>query len=55
MAVNMGVQILTTIMQVGKQVPFVVVRAKSTLLLLHNVYLKTNSQVCGHAYENRNY
>ena len=43
MAVGVGVRIRATIRQVGKQVPLVVVRAESTLFLLHSVHLKTNS------------
>ena len=50
----MGVRIRTTIRQVGKQVPFVVVETKLALLLLHSVHLKINSQVCGYAYSNIN-
>ena len=48
--VGVGVQIRATIRQVGKHVQLIVVRAKSTLLLLHGGKLKTNSQVCGNAY-----
>ena len=54
-AVNVGVTIRAIIRQIGKQVLFVVVRTESTLFLLHGVHLKTNSQVCGHIYLNRNY
>ena len=53
-AVGMGVRIRATIRHAGKLVPLIVVRAKSTLLLLHGVYLKTNSQVCSHAYSYTN-
>ena len=53
-AVGEGVQNRATINHVGKQVPLVVVRAKSTRLLLYGVYLKTNSEVCGNAYSYRN-
>ena len=55
MAVGVSVRIRATIRQVGKQVPLVFVQAKSTLFMLHGVYLNTNSQVCGHAYSNINY
>ena len=48
--VGVDVRIGATIRQVGKQVPLVVVRAKTMIFLLHGVYLETNSQVCGHAY-----
>ena len=54
-AVGVSVRIRETIRQVAKQVSLIVVREKSTLFLLHGVHLKTNSQVCGHAYSNRNY
>ena len=54
-AVGVGVRIQATIRQVGKQVPLVVVRAESALFLLYCVHLKTNSQVCGYGYSNRNY
>ena len=54
-AVGVGVRIRATIWQVGKQVPLVVVRAESTIFLLHGVHLETNSQMCGHAYSNINY
>ena len=53
-AVGVGVWIWATIWQIGKQVPLVVVRAESTLLLLHGVHLKTMNQVCSHVYSNRN-
>ena len=54
-AVDVAVRIPATIRKIGKQVPFVVVQAESTLFLLYGVYLKTNSQVNGNAYLNRNY
>ena len=50
MAVGVGVWIRATIRQVGKQVPLVVVRADYARFLFQGVYLKTNSQACGHAY-----
>ena len=53
-AVGVDVRIRETIRQVGKQVQLVVVEKKLALLLLHGVYLKTNSQICCHAYSNRN-
>ena len=53
--VGVGVRIRATIWQVSKQVPLVVVQAESTLFLLHGVHLKTNSQMCSHAYSNINY
>ena len=49
-AVGVGVRIRVTIKQICKQVPRVVVRTKSALLLLYCVYLIANSQVCCHAY-----
>ena len=55
MAVGVNDQIRATIIQVGKQVPLVVVRAESALFLFYGVYLTTNSQVCGYAYSIRNY
>ena len=55
MPVGVGVRIRATIRQVGKQVPLVVVRAESVHFLLYGAHLKTNSQVCGYAYSNRNY
>ena len=55
MSVGMGVRILATIRQVGKQVPLIVVRAESTLLLLHGVHLNTIRNMCGREYYNSNY
>ena len=45
---GVGVWIQVTIKQIGKLVPLVVIKAKSTLFLLHCVHLKTNSQMCSH-------
>ena len=45
-AVGVGVWILATIRQIGKQVPLVVIGAEFTLYLLHCLHLKTNSQMC---------
>ena len=49
-AVGVSIRIRATIRQVGKQVLLVVVRAELKFLLLHCVYLKKNSQMCGHVY-----
>ena len=44
-AAGLGVRIRATTRQIGKQVPLVVLRAESTLFLLHGVYRKTNRQM----------
>ena len=53
-AVGIGVLIRAAIRHVGKQVPLVVVRVISSYFVFYGVHLKTNSQVCGHVYSNRN-
>ena len=48
MAVGVGVQIRAIFRQIGKQIPFIVIGAESTLFLLYCVHLKTKSQMCSH-------
>lgn len=49
----MGVQFVTAIRQVEKQVLLIVVGTKPARFLLYGVYLKTKSKVSGTAYSNK--
>lgn len=55
--VDLGVCVLiwTTIRQIRKQLPIIVERTKSSLLLLHCVDSITKYQMCLHAYSYMNY